>query len=99
MSGLIAEKLARLRRRARRQELEAAAMQREILQREAGAGVDALVVVDDRHLPAAARTALERGLVLEQRYEIGLFGHQALRSDHRFRCNVVFPAKSKPPAG
>src|SRR6185436_5460952 len=64
---------------ARREELQPAAVQREILQREAGSGVDGLVVVDDRHLPPCHARRGRGGLVLEQGQEFGLFGHQSLR--------------------
>ncbi len=69
------EELACFRRGARRQKIQTAPMQLEVLQHEARAGVDGLVVVDDRHLPARQLWRCRRDLVLDQRYEIGLFGH------------------------
>ena len=56
--------------------IEAAAVQGEILQREAGPDMDALIVVDDRDLPARHRWRRRRGgLILEQCQKFGLFGH------------------------
>ncbi len=76
MSGWCAQQLPALGRRVRRDQLDALAVERVIVEREARAVVDGGIVVDDRHLPARRRRdGLLPRLVVDQGDDVGFVAH------------------------